>query len=536
MCGICGVVAHHPDDLVPLLLDLTETNLSRGEDGVGNTVINPTTGTMRRYVNVRKQDSDESPMIPGHKKEIERLAGELQATMGLGQTKFTTVGLSTEELVVKRNTQPIHLVYPRTNHMTIPEGVIIGNEDISIPQLRDNITASSLSEAEVDTRYAGELFYEKMRELGNPWDAAEWAMMNYVGAGTFGFSDGTDLFFFTLPTGIRPGVVGKKEGKHGPIYVLSSEDGYFDEFGIETMFHMQGGEAVQFRSGEEPERRTLVKADQSPCWYERHYLQRSFSTINGEKTNAEFRREEARTVARLYQQELSNYEMLFYVPNSGIAFERGVADVIDVPAKLVCRKPGRGTTRFYLSARSQKKHQYVFSRTTIEGRDGVGIEDSAVEGDTATRLFLDWKRYGGGKLAILSIAPPIFFPCPYGVGFPTQDNLITAGAFEAGVARMEDGEVAYDIHEINEFVTGEYREKIKAEAQRLNMVVDPNDFCIFYGTIDSIRDHTQYLSPSGTACDFCTSGRRSDYRQNQELVQLRVTAPNAHHLILTSSS
>jgi hypothetical protein len=240
-------------------------------------------------------------------------------------------------------------------------------------------------------------------------------------------------------------------------------------------------------------------------------------------SNNVFRRCEGRAVAELYKKDLEEYDILFAVPNSGISFENGVADVMaprGVVHDIVCRKPGKGTQRYYLRARLSKLHKFEYVSGDIQGKDGIAVDDSIVEGDTAPRLFLDWKRYGGGRLLLLSCAPPMLFPCPYGIGFPRQSELAAFGAFDQGIVKTGREGAEYDIEAMNDFMTELFRQRIAARAAKLDMRVDAGEFRLLYAPIDVVRSHARHISDSGRACDFCISGRRSDHRRDRTLSQL----------------
>lgn len=532
MCGICGVVAHQPDELADYLLELTEKNLNRGQDAIGNILISPETGTQRRYVYVRKPKSDESPMIPGFRIEIQKLAHEIDARMAMGETKWTTVGLTDDEDVVRDNTQPLHLLYKR--ELLIPEASIVANGEISIPLAKEHIKTPSASKATVDTRFLGELFYDLLRETGDYWKAAERLMELLPKAYAAGFSVGENLFFFTNHSGRWPLVVGRKEGKHGPLHVVNSEDGPFGELGIERLYHLEGGEAVLLAPGKEPEKRTLFNAEQRPCWINKQYVEQPQSTARGETSNAEYRRREARAVGELYKTELAGYDIVFSFPNTGVSFENGIVDTLgsDVLHLNASWKPGRGKQRYFLTARLDPRHRYEFNRLDIEGKDGIVVDDTIIGADSAAQLFLDWKRYGGERLALVSCGPPVLFSCPDGAGLPKQEKMITYGAFQEGVARMEEDGVVYDVIAMNEYVTNRLHQKIRQlhDRYRENNVAeydfdfDVRDLRVFYGTIDIIRDHAPLISRSGKQCDYCASGVNPGPSPLGGAVEVRVTA------------
>ena len=528
MCGICGVVGHHQDDVLPLLIQLTSINWYRGHDAVGNTVINHHTGAMRRHVSARKQKSRENPLDGEYRRVVTGNAKGIEATMALGQTKFTTVALSAEEGFVEINTQPLNLSYPRDD-LLIPEVTGVHNGEVYVDSITPHIKTPSLSKAVVDSRYLIEIFHEKLREFRDPWQAAEWVMDHVVGAFTFGFSDGKYLFFFKDKGGIRPGVVGRAKGKYGELYVVNSEDGYFGQFGIRRGVedysdgHIEGGEAILLQPGRPPVRMRLRKEADTPCYFEAHYLQRHFSLVSsGEMSNSEFRAREAADVAKLYAEDIQDYDFVFPVPKSGNSFARKFADVVRLPYRDdVCRKPeipGEAEVRNYLIARLAKFHSFEFTGPDVYGKDGVAIDDSIVGGDSSVQLFLDWQAYGGKRLTVVSCAPPKMKKCPYGVGFPEDKDLVANEMLERGIASW-NGEIVYDIRDANAFVTDKMRKRIVEQAEKQGRNVEPGDFRVLYAPIKVIRENGRYLSRSGKICDYCLSGRRVDYNRTHDLVQ-----------------
>ena len=536
MCGICGVIGAHHEDVLDTGLLLTNTLWNRGHDGVGIAVANHRSGTIRRNVNVREKGSKTSPMDNEFRRSVTGNARDIGATMLAGQTKFTTVALSDDKGFVLNNTQPLCCSYPRDGPEVIPESLGICNGEVMINSITGGITTPSLSEAVVDTRYMMEAFHDKRREFGDdPWQAAEWFLDTATGGFIFGFSEGRDFVLINDKGGIRPGVVGRKKGKHGDVCIVCSEDGYFSQFGIERGLenfadgNILGGEVILFRPGEEPIRRRLREELQTPCWFEGHYVQRYYSlTPDGSMSNSSFREHEITAVADLYRDEISDYDFGFAVPNSGKSFGAIFTELVGLHYKPdVCRKPvlhGESDVRNYLIARLDKAHKFEFIETEIKGKDGVGVDDSIVAGDSAVQLYIDWKRRGGGRLALVSAAPPMFRRCPYGIGFPEDGDLVAHGMLDAGLAKEIDGEITYRIKDANDYVTKKLQEKIRARVDEFGLSIDASDFRVLYTPRDIIQSCSRYISDSGMSCQYCLGGKRVDYNQGFPLVQ-RVGAP-----------
>ena len=458
MCGICGVIGEHHEDVLELGMPLTTSLWNRGHDGVGITVINNETGAMRRHVNVRQ--SRRSPLDEEFKNTVEANAKDVRATMFLGQTKFTTIALSPDKRFVYDNTQPINLQYSRDGNVVIPEVTGIQNGEVVSDSLIPHITTTSLSEAVVDTRYLTEAYHSKLIEFGDDlWQAAEWLLDTAVGAFTFGFSDGRNCMFIIDKGGIRKGVIGRKKGKYGDIYVVASEDGNFPELGISRGLEsyddgfLEGGEAILFQPGKKPIRRRLRNEPSTPCWFESHYFERHFSNIpTGRISNSEFRALEVEELAEFYRDDIKDHDFVFHVPDSGKSFANRLSELIGLPYRPdVCRKPElTERTRNYLLARLEKLHEFIFNRPDIEGKDGVAVDDSVVAGDSAAHFFVKWKKYGGGRLTLLSAAPPMLRRCPYGVGFPEKEGLIHL----VGFALLMTAVLVISYNDINRLIQG----------------------------------------------------------------------------------
>ena len=63
----------------------------------------------------------------------------------------------------------------------------------------------------------------------------------------------------------------------------------------------------------------------------------------------------------------------------------------------------------------------------IKGKKILLVDDSIVRGNTSKKIIEVMREAGAKKIYFVSYAPPVQFPCLYGIDIPTRQELIASG-------------------------------------------------------------------------------------------------------------
>ena len=195
--------------------------------------------------------------------------------------------------------------------------------------------------------------------------------------------------------------------------------------------------------------------------------------------------------------ELGNFDFVVPVIESGNTYGQAFAAASGKMFKDVVRKPERNV-RYFLRAKIEKEHKYSVDDLMVRGKDILATDDSLVRGDTIVEFYASLKKAGAKTVSFMIAWPPIFFACNNGIDTPTHEELYAHKLIERGFVEYNGGEIKYDVHRINDMITGLLREDIKREYPEIN----PNDLYVYYGTNEILAESLHYKQK----CSFCHTG------------------------------
>ncbi|MBE0480481.1 MAG: amidophosphoribosyltransferase [Dehalococcoidia bacterium] len=224
------------------------------------------------------------------------------------------------------------------------------------------------------------------------------------------------------PLGVRPLCLGKFNGG----WVLASESCALDHLGVEFVREVEPGEIVHIDRDGLKSYRAGMPTRRGLCVFEFIYFARPDSLISGR---------------RLYPARLAMGQQL--------ALEHGVgADlVLGVPDSATAAGIGYALASGIPFSEALLKNRYV-GRTFIEpeqrlrelgvrlkfnpvpevfsGKRVVVIDDSIVRGTTTPQVINLLRKAGASEVHMRICAPPIRYPCFFGVDMATRQELIAA--------------------------------------------------------------------------------------------------------------
>jgi amidophosphoribosyltransferase len=520
MCGIIGVWSPTPKGNIELLLLGADYLERRGPEGVGIASINPHRSDMKRHsANTHNELED---FVTTAKRDV--LEG-LRAQMGLVQTRYITDDRPLDKKKVSDNTQPIDLPYDGAHNLR-QRAIIVHNGQVERKKLlQELITHAVPSPAEVDTRYLGEYLMQQIRvHEGDEWLGVKDTMNKLVeidGAASVGASTGESLLFFRGAKGYRPLAYAKVQlpGDDAPSHVVVSETGYFRElinrYGEDCVLELnevQPGEMIRIDKDGNLERRMLVDIremgkSRRVCAFEEVYLKDRFSKNGAFDGSCNGNRKDlGAAVAAFYRDKLQEAEVVVPAVNSGISYAAGVSFKLSLQYDSLLGKPqtGRVGARNFLQAKKDngggKSHKFTCDRDEVEGKNIVVVDDSIMRGGTVASIYATLKDAGAQSVTVLAIWPPTVESCYHGVDFKNKE-LIAAKLVNGGTITYDgDGEIQYDIHQVNDRVTELIKDKVRDKYDGKYGEMD--DFKVLYGTIPILQENLS----TDENCTDCIDG------------------------------
>jgi amidophosphoribosyltransferase len=341
----------------------------------------------------------------------EEALSRLTGTIAIGHNRYSTTGSS--QLA---NAQPILVEGPAGKMALAHNGNIVNAEPLRQELSEQGCRFRTSTDSEVIANLI-------VTAPGRTWvDRIGHAMHRLQGAYSLVILTADSLIGVRDPLGVRPLCLGELNGS----WALASETCALDHIGIDCLREVQPGEIVVIGSdglmsfqGVTPERNAL-------CVFEYIYFARPDSTIGG--------------------------RLLFWARE---AMGRRLAQEYPVPADLVIGVPDSATVAAVSYARESGipftegllKNRYV-GRTFIEpdqrirqlgvglkfnplrqildGKRLIVVDDSIVRGTTTPHVIRLLRKAGAKEIHMRVCAPPIRFPCFFGVDMARRWELLAA--------------------------------------------------------------------------------------------------------------
>jgi amidophosphoribosyltransferase len=222
------------------------------------------------------------------------------------------------------------------------------------------------------------------------------------------------------PNGIRPLCIGKTAST----YVISSETAALDVIGADFVRDVSNGEMVIIDKDGLRSMTYAGRAKKALCAFEMIYLARPDSKLDGRTVF------EARTIMGKYlaKDNKVDADIVLGVPDSGIAAAIGYAQESRIPyaeGLIKNRYIGRTFIQPTQAIRDLGvKLKLNPIKDIVRGKKIVVIDDSIVRGTTSRQIVKILREAGAREIHVRVSAPPILFPCFYGIDMPSRSELI----------------------------------------------------------------------------------------------------------------
>ncbi len=249
------------------------------------------------------------------------------------------------------------------------------------------------------------------------------------GAFSLVFMDEGTLYAARDPQGVRPLVLGRLQRG----WVVASETPALDIVGASFVREIEPGEMVMIDADGLRSTR-FAEVERAGCVFEYVYLARPDTTISGRSVHAA-RVEMGRKLA---QEHPIDADLVIPVPESGTPAAVGYAQQSGIPF-------GQGLTKNAYVGRTFIQPSDTLRnlgirlklnplREVIRGKRLVVVDDSIVRGNTQRALIRMLREAGASEVHVRISAPPVKWPCFYGIDFASRAELIANGLDTSAIA------------------------------------------------------------------------------------------------------
>ncbi len=363
----------------------------------------------------------------------EVLQNVLWGDAAIGHNRYSTTGSPSPA-----NIQPFHITYRMGNIALAHNGNLVTTRTLRRRLQEEGAIFQSTTDSE--------LFLHLIARSRQPTQIEQIREALRLARGAYSLVILTDTALLAArdPWGFRPLVVGRLPIHHNGqyAYVVASETCAFDLIGAEYIRDVQRNELLVI--DEEVVRTGQLKSysivDDPPptarhCIFEFIYFSRPDSFIFGHSVD-KIRRKLGKSLAEespVVADSADDPVIVISVPDSGNTAAIGYAHVnaaAGIPTRFdigLIRSHYVGRT-FIAPEQNQRelkvKTKFNIVRGVLRGRKVVVVDDSIVRGTTSKALVQLLRQAEPKELHLRITAPPIRYPCRYGMDFPSADELI----------------------------------------------------------------------------------------------------------------
>ncbi|MFL2724314.1 MAG: amidophosphoribosyltransferase [Gammaproteobacteria bacterium] len=427
MCGIVGIYSenHVASSIYDSLLMLQH----RGQDAAGMSVCDST-----GKINSRKSMGYVRDTF--HQGHMSRLLGNY----GIGHVRYPTAGGGGKEFA-----QPMYVNSPYgisiahngnlTNSKTLARELFHAemrhlNTD-SDSEVLLNIFAHELGKQKAILP-SKKHFFQAVRKTHTRCQGAYAVVALITGFGLVAFRD---------PRGIRPLVIGEKDGNLKKEYIVASENAAFSALGFKTLRDVEPGEAIYIDADGNLHSEQCSKSSKStPCIFEYVYLSRPDSTldeISVYKARMRMGQKLAKKILRLNPNH--DIDVVIPIPDSSTTAALQLAAALKLPYRQGFVK-NRYVGRTFIMPNQEERKKSVRRKLNIldlefKDKNVLLVDDSIVRGTTSKRIIEMAKEAGAKKVYFSSAAPPVKFQNLYGIDMAATNELIASGKTDEEVAK-----------------------------------------------------------------------------------------------------
>jgi len=362
----------------------------------------------------------------------------LRGGIGVGHVRYPTVGSGGGE-----DAQPFVINYPYGVVMA-HNGNVSNYHDLKRElEVRESRHIDSGCDVEVILNiFAGALGRTAADgfEIDAYYDAVREVFRRVQGSySTVGMIAGQGLFAFRDPYGIKPMAFGRRLVRGQPSFAVASESVVLDLLGFTDIRTPRPGEAIFVDMAGELYSKQVVEPNGHPCLFEFVYFARPDSELDGVSVyHSRIRMGEA--LAEKIRKLNLDIDVVVPVPDSARTGAQAIATALDLPFREgLVKNRYVGRTFIMPDDQMRKKslsHKLNAIRSVFEGKKVLIVDDSIVRGHTSKLIVELVRRNGADKVYFASTAPPIRYPCVYGIDMQTRSEFIARNRTPEEVAQL----------------------------------------------------------------------------------------------------
>ena len=348
----------------------------------------------------------------------EESLAHLPGHVAIGHTRYSTTGSSDLS-----NAQPIVARGPGVELALAHNGNVINAAELKRELAEWGCTFSSTSDSEIVALLLA-------NAPGSTWEErVAYCMRRLEGAYSLAVMTKDALLGIRDPLGVRPLCIGELDGG----WVIASESCALDHIGARFVRHVEPGEAVL---ADEDGLRTIYHRQsdghrepdgkRAACIFENIYFARPDSVLDGRLVYST----RMAMGAELAREHLVEADMVIGVPDSATAAAVGYSQESGIPYGEGLVK-NRYVGRTFILPDQRLRDLGVRRKLNplpelIAGKRIVVVDDSIVRGTTTPHVVSLLRRGGTKEIHLRVCAPPIMWPCHFGIDLSTRKELIAA--------------------------------------------------------------------------------------------------------------
>jgi amidophosphoribosyltransferase len=427
MCGIVGMVGRGPVNQT--LYDALTVLQHRGQDAAGIFTYQAGRVHMRKANGLVRDVFREEHML------------RLKGNVGIGHVRYPTAGSSSSwEAQPFYVNSPFGISFAHNGNLTNAE------------QLADLIISNDLRHlnTESDSEILLNVFAHELQRVGKhalqPEDIFTAVRTVHHrcrgGYAVVSVINEHGLVAFRDPHGIRPLVLGRRDGEVGPEYMVASESVALQALGFDLLRDVAPGEAIYVtETGQLFAKKCSDTAVCNPCIFEHVYFSRPDSIID-DVSVYKARMRMGETLGEKIRREwpADDIDVVIPVPDTSRTAALQMATVLGIPYREGFIK-NRYIGRTFIMPGQQQRRRSVRQKLNaidLEFRDKnvLIVDDSIVRGTTSKEIIQMARDAGARKVFFASAAPPVRHPNVYGIDMPSRPELVAHGRTEEEIGEL----------------------------------------------------------------------------------------------------
>jgi len=336
---------------------------------------------------------------------------QLRGSIAIGHNRYSTTGSSRIF-----NAQPIVVSSPSGDLALAHNGNIVNAEYLRKELEERGYTFSTSSDSEV---IAHLLVSSPGKDLVQQ---IEHAMGRLQGAYSLVIMTRDKLLGVRDPMGVRPLCLGSLDGG----WVLASESCALDHLGAQFLREVDPGEVVLVDEAGLHSFRAGTARKKALCIFEFIYFARPDSIIGGRRL---YPARQAMGMQLAHEHPV-DADLVIGIPDSATAAGIGYSFASGIPFSEGLLK-NRYVGRTFIEPEQRLRDLGVKLKfnpmpEVLSGKRVVVVDDSIVRGTTTPQVINLLRRAGANTVHLRICAPPIRYPCFFGVDMATRQELIAA--------------------------------------------------------------------------------------------------------------